>query len=94
MNILNSNRNNISKFHIMSSNFENFPATTKNYNQESMLPKMKNLNTDRQISKNNDWADKVKTDVISKALQEVGSFENGGTGDASNRQRSKKRPPS
>ena len=52
----------------MSANFENFPATTKNYNQQSMLPKMKNLNTDRQISKINDWADKVKTDVISKAL--------------------------
>ena len=69
----------------MSSNFENFPATTKNYNQDPMLPKMKNLNTDRQRSKINDWAEKVKSDVISKALQEVNSFENGGTGDASMR---------
>ena len=55
---------------------------------------MKNLKTDRQISKINDWAEKVKSDVISKALQEVGSFESGGTGDGSIRLKSKKRPPS
>ena len=76
------------------SNFENLPATTKNYNQNPMLPKVKNLNTERQKSKISDWAEKVKSEVISKALHEVGSFETGGTGDASSKQRSKKRPPS
>jgi hypothetical protein len=36
----------------------------------------------------------VKSDVISKALQDVSSFENGGTGDASMKSKNKKRPPS